>query len=189
MGCCACWCTSGGGSEVTFCVGQSKITTGSPVGVLLLGRLFDVGVFLHGFRASRRSSITDKVRRDFLKINFKISQRYFQTGLFSLLICFCRSKVIIIRRIHPTNHLLTSWTSSRHLRNFRFSVELLKRNRKWSARKFISSVNKQPYMCSRERLPCSCCCLNHSSVLFWRWSVWGHRIFVRSFRWRWWNGS
>lgn len=48
-------------------MGQSKITTDSLVGVLLLGRLFEIDVFLHGFRASLRSSITDKVRRDFLR--------------------------------------------------------------------------------------------------------------------------
>lgn len=50
------------------------MTTDSPVGVLLLGRLFEIDVFLHGLRASLRSSITDKVRRDFLEKKDKTCQ-------------------------------------------------------------------------------------------------------------------
>lgn len=60
-------------------MGQSRITTDSPAGVLLLGRLFDSDVFLQGFRASRRSSVTDKVLRDLLeKVNDRISKRELQ---------------------------------------------------------------------------------------------------------------
>lgn len=52
-------------------MGQSRITTDSPAAGAtgMLGRLLEIvgRFFLQGFRASRRSSITDKVLRDRLR--------------------------------------------------------------------------------------------------------------------------
>jgi hypothetical protein len=49
-------------------MGQSRMTTDSPAAGAtgVLGRLLEIalGTFLQGFRASRRSSGTDKVLRD-----------------------------------------------------------------------------------------------------------------------------
>lgn len=110
-------------------MGQSRITTDSPAGVLLLGRLFDSDVFLHGFLASRRSSGTDKVRRDRLqkemkKKQIKIESEFKVCKL--LLVGFCWSEVVIIRRIHPADDVLSTRTRSGHLSDFGFPVELKK---------------------------------------------------------------
>jgi hypothetical protein len=53
-------------------MGQSRMTTDSPAegATGVLGRLleFVIGTFLQGFRASLRSSVTDKVLRDRLQM-------------------------------------------------------------------------------------------------------------------------
>lgn len=90
-------------------MGQSRITTDSPAGVLL-GRLLVIDVFLQGFRASRRSSVTDKVRRDLLRKKKKKESKSFasSTGGDDLLVIFCWSKVVIVRCIHPADDLLAA---------------------------------------------------------------------------------
>lgn len=105
-------------------MGQSKITTDSPDGVLL-GRLFDNDVFLHGFRASLLSSITDKVRRDFLRESKAVVSKIVNGSCrLNLLIRFCGSEVVVIGCVHPADYVLASGTCSRHLCNFGLPVEL-----------------------------------------------------------------
>lgn len=59
-------------------MGQSRMTTDSPAAGAtgVLGRLLVIapGTFLQGFRASRRSSITDKVRRDRLRVRVGVER-------------------------------------------------------------------------------------------------------------------
>ena len=112
-----------------FCMGQSRMTTDSPAAGAtgVVGRLLEIalGTFLQGFRASRRSSVTDKVLRDRLEEK-RLAKKKNQKSSEFLLVGIRRPEVIVIGRVHPADDLFSAGSRSGHLSDFRFSVHLKK---------------------------------------------------------------
>lgn len=103
-----------------------------------------------------------------------------------LLASVCCSEVDIVGRVHPTYYLLSTWTCSTHLSNFRFSVHLKMRMETneidcllWSP---VGDVDT--HVMSRKWLSCSRCCRNHCRILFGCGPMWRHRVFIWPLCWR-----